>query len=171
MFTLALGELSNIITKAAKYIYEESHFSLTNLRVSLQNVQHDLESFKQRMEPILGFALDGSVDEDKANVQQLFIMNCKEPTRPIPMSSHSFIVLYHTWMTSFRPCLMVYNSLKTRKSPSISFLIRQSPSSPKSDLFWLLEACHCAVESARRLIHYLFESLNRYVLLRVRTLL
>ncbi|OAL25225.1 hypothetical protein AYO22_05102 [Fonsecaea multimorphosa] len=152
MFTLALGELSNIIAKSTKYIYEERHFSLTKLRLSLQSVRNDLESFKQRMEPILGFALDGSVDEDKANVQQLFMMN----------------FLYHTWMTSFRPCLMVYNSLKGRKAPTNSFPFHagQTPPSPKSDLFWLLEACHCALDSARRLIHYLFESLNRHVLLR-----
>lgn len=77
MFVLALGELSNIIARSAKYIYEDSHSSLTKLRAALQSVRQDLQSFEQRMEPILGFALDGSLDEGKANVQQLFMMNCK----------------------------------------------------------------------------------------------
>ncbi|KIW35236.1 uncharacterized protein PV07_01942 [Cladophialophora immunda] len=152
IFTLALGELSNIIAKSAKYIYEEKHLSLMKLRLSLQSVRHDLESFKQRMEPILGFALDGSIDQENANVQQFFMMN----------------FLSHTWMTSFRPCLMVFNSMKARKSFNNSSLFHagQTPPSPESDLFWLLEGCHCAFDSARKLIHYLFESLNRHVLLR-----
>lgn len=169
--TLALGELSNIIAQTAHDVYGDNRLPLSRLWEVTQRVRLELRSFQRRMEPILGFRMDGSMDKGKIDADQVFMMNCEWLWQYACPEADDALVIMHTWIITFRPFLMIHLSWKRANAPHTADDDQLSSRSLPVDMWWLPEACQIAVENASRLIHFFAEAADGSNVVRVRTVL